>query len=264
MTGSARRSTRKDRVKLSGYVRDQNAVGYIPQLSSYNIPQICSRPLPRIQERSDQLLIHTIRSQEQLSDDFHICDPALIAVTYSNSEKELDYLLQWLRDQGLIVFSAMGKAQILPDGHMRYEDLRGQQPASAQGFVTMWFHSSMRDAYEQGFEAGIRNAGYDPLRVDRVEHVGKIDDEIIAQIRGSRFVVADFTGHRAGVYFEAGFALGLALPVIWTCRKTDIDQLHFDIRQFNCIDWNEAGDLAERLQRRIEAIIGAGPRRAVS
>jgi hypothetical protein len=76
--------------------------------------------------------------------------------------------------------------------------------------------------------------------------------------------VADFTGHRAGVYFEAGFALGLNLPVFWTCRKDNLTDLHFDIRQFNCIDWNDPGELAHRLQKRIEAVIGAGPRMMIN
>jgi len=34
-----------------------------------------------------------------------------------------------------------------------------------------------------------------------------------------RFIVADFTGQRGGVYFEAGYALGLRKPVIWTCKR---------------------------------------------
>jgi nucleoside 2-deoxyribosyltransferase len=52
------------------------------------------------------------------------------------------------------------------------------------------------------------------IRVDR-EHFGdRIDDRIIAEIRRCRFIVADFTGQRGGVYFEAGFALGLGKPVI--------------------------------------------------
>jgi hypothetical protein len=85
------------------------------------------------------------------------------------------------------------------------------------------------------------------------------DDEIISQIRKSRFLVADFTGHRGGVYFEARFAMGLGMPVFWTCRKDDLPHLHFDIRQYNCIDWADPADLAVRLRRRIEAVIGAGP-----
>ena len=70
-----------------------------------------------------------------------------------------------------------------------------------------------------GFQQGILEAGYDPVRIDHIEHINRIDDEIIAQINASRFVVADFTGHRGGVYFEAGYALGLGLPVFWSRRE---------------------------------------------
>ena len=77
--------------------------------------------------------------------------------------------------------------------------------------------------------------------------------------RPSAFLVADFTGHRQNVYFETGFAAGLGLQVIWTCRKDQIKELHFDIRQYNCIDWQDHAELAQRLQRRIEAMFGRGP-----
>jgi nucleoside 2-deoxyribosyltransferase len=66
------------------------------------------------------------------------------------------------------------------------------------------------------------------------EHANKIDGEIIAEINRLTFMIADFTGHRGGVYFEAGIAMGLNVPVIWTCRKDDIANLHFGIRQYNC------------------------------
>jgi hypothetical protein len=90
--------------------------------------------------------------------------------------------------------------------------------------------------YLSAFSSGshlavVQAAGYTPVIVNAVEHVNKIDDEIISQIRNARFLVADFTGHRGGVYFEAGFALGLGLPVFWTCKKDHLDHLHFDVRQ---------------------------------
>ena len=100
-------------------------------------------------------------------------------------------------------------------------------------------------------------------RIDRKEHSNKIDDEIIAEIRRSRFVVADFTCERekvrGGVYYEAGFALGLGLPVIWTCRKDCLDYLHFDTRQYNHIVWETPEELYARLKARIGAFIGDGP-----
>lgn len=254
---------RPDKAKLSGWVRDQNMLGEVPELTSDRIGLVAAGPLPGVVERADRLLSYAIRKQKKLSDTFTIIDPALIAVTYSSGEDELQYLVEYLRDEALIKqhMGIGGIMEITPAGHMRYEELQARQPASAQGFVAMWFDKTMRDAYANGFEPAVRDAGYDPLRIDRVEHVGKIDDEIIAQIRRSRFVVADFTGHRGGVYFEAGFALGLDLPVFWTCRNDHIGELHFDIRQFNCIDWADPAELADRLRKRIEAMIGAGPRK---
>ena len=261
-TGMAtiRRVPRPDKAKLSGWVRDQNILGNIPELSDDRIRYLVASPMPSTGERAERFLSYVIRKQKKLGGTFTITDPALIAVTYSIEWDELQYLADYLNDEGLIKYTGRGGiTEITPAGHLHYEELQARQPASAQGFVAMWFDETMRDAYIGGFEVGIRDAGYDPLRVDSVEHVGKIDDEIISQIRRSRFVVADFTGQRGGVYFEAGFALGLNLPVFWTCRQNQIGELHFDIRQFNCIDWTEPPELADRLQKRIEAVIGAGP-----
>jgi nucleoside 2-deoxyribosyltransferase len=100
------------------------------------------------------------------------------------------------------------------------------------GFIAMWFDKSV-DETHAAMEAAIRNTGHDPLRIDRKEHNNKIDDEIVAAIRRCKFVVADFTGHRGGVYFEAGFAMGLGLPVIWLCQKDELEKIHFDTRQYN-------------------------------
>ena len=96
------------------------------------------------------------------------------------------------------------------------------------------------------------------MRIDRHEHNNRIDDEIMAMIRRSKFIVADFTKERGGVYFEAGYALGLGLQVIWTCRKDALKEIHFDNRQYNFLTWtnNSLGDFAKRLQNRIEATIG--------
>jgi hypothetical protein len=47
--------------------------------------------------------------------------------------------------------------------------------------------------------------------------------------------------------------------VIWTCREDDFEKVHFDIRQYNSIVWVTPEELAQRLQVRIEAVIGDGP-----
>lgn len=104
------------------------------------------------------------------------------------------------------------------------------------------------------------DAGYEPLRIDQKEHVNKIDDEIVLEIRRSKFLIADFTcergNPRGGVYFEAGLAFGLGKPVIWTVRADLIDDVHFDTRQYNHITWSEPAGLRDALRKRIGAVIG--------
>jgi nucleoside 2-deoxyribosyltransferase len=118
----------------------------------------------------------------------------------------------------------------------------------------------VKSVWSHAIEPAILSAGYESKRIDGHHHNNRIDDEIIALIRRSKFVVADFTGQRGGVYFEAGYALGHGLPVIWTIRKDDLKDVHFDNRQYNFLLWDE-GDLEGfkvALQNRIEATLGRG------
>ena len=83
-------------------------------------------------------------------------------------------------------------------------------------------------------------------------------------IRQCRFVVADFTHGKAGVrgsvYFEVGFARGLGIGVISTCRTDQINALQFDTRQYYHIEWerNKLGHLRKQVAERIRARIGQG------
>ena len=117
----------------------------------------------------------------------------------------------------------------------------------------------MNAIYEDALFPAIKESGYVPIRIDRVEHLNRIDDEIMAQLRRSRFLVADFTGQRSGVYFEAGFMLGMGRRVYWMCERSDLPNLHFDTRQFNFIDYETTSDARRRLHNRIVAVEGMGP-----
>jgi hypothetical protein len=43
--------------------------------------------------------------------------------------------------------------------------------------------------------------------------------------------------------------------VVWTCRDTDVEKLHFDTRQFNHVIWTQSRDLRQKLTDRIRAMI---------
>jgi hypothetical protein len=146
-----------------------------------------------------------------------------------------------------------------PEGIMQAEEWAQAYTETAQGFVAMSFDPILNDAWISGFAPGIRKAGFRPLRLDNEDYVGGITDEIMAQIRRSRFVVADYTAQRNSVYFEAGFALGLGLTVIPTCRAVEIPALHFDVKHLNTLPWSSYAELSDSLNRRIRAVIGTGP-----
>ncbi len=140
----------------------------------------------------------------------------------------------------------------------RYAELKNAGPMSSQAFVAMAFAPLYADAWHSIIKPGIVAAGYRPFRVDQKEHADKVDDLIMAEIRRSKFLVADFSGQRGGVYFEAGFAHGLGRPVIWMCRDEEKDKLHFDTRQYNHILYTNFAEAQTKLRDRIVAILGEG------
>ncbi len=183
---------------------------------------------------------------------------------------DLQFLLRYLKETGMIESQSLHNRRfdltLTVPGYERVADLEHVVNATSDRvFVAMWFDKSL-DTASESIKDAIEAAGYQAIRVDKQHYVGNIIDKIISEIRRSRFVVADFSQDdcaRGGVYYEAGFARGLGLKVISTCRKADADQhkLHFDILQDNHILWETEDDLRVRLEERISAVMGDGPRR---
>jgi hypothetical protein len=199
-------------------------------------------------------------------------DPALKAskwmgVASASSPEELAYLLNdFLKAQEFITETAPASVHyvITPAGWQHISDLRHTQSKSTKVFVAMSFAPRLTSFFINGIAPAVRAAGYEALRIDRTEHNNKIDDEIIAAIRQTKFLIADFTNNRGGVYYEAGFAKGLGHEVIWSVRKDHLRHVHFDTRQYNFIVWQtrELPQFVNALQNRIEATFGKGPMNA--
>lgn len=182
----------------------------------------------------------------------------LVAIGWNRDLHEMRYMVTEVlcNEMQLLVSQNNHEYQVSPKGLLYLEGHR--EGSSSIAFCAMWFNAEVSSLWAQVIEPATRAAGYEPLRIDGKQHNGKIDDEIMASIRASKFVVSDFTGSRGGVYYEAGFAHGLGLPVIFMCREGD--DLHFDVRQYNCIFWKpeELEDARERLKNRILATLGPG------
>ena len=140
-------------------------------------------------------------------------------------------------------------------------------------FVAMWFAEftkPLRDVIRKV----LKSKGFDPVFVDELptrsdltaeqKHDlatnSTIDDMIIANIRRSKFVIADlscFPGEKmtseiytrsdgtaevrdivcAGAYFEAGYATALGKPIIYLVHRKQTP--HFDVNHIPYITWDE-------------------------
>jgi hypothetical protein len=162
------------------------------------------------------------------------------------------------------------------EGWQRAEAIRRRQGPGNQAFVAMWFHAGLLSAFREGIQPALVETGYKPYRIDFEAHESAIDDEIIAALRRSKLVIVDATGGRPNAYFEAGFAMGLGVPVIWCCngswRGYSVDLspdnptlpslalrpwtelLAFDTRQQPFVVWTDPGDLRLKLRDRIRAL----------
>jgi hypothetical protein len=140
-------------------------------------------------------------------------------------------------------------------GWERVNELRRTKTFSNQCFVAMYFDKEMKSVWEDGILPAIidESVKLDPMKIDLKEHNNNIPIEILAEIKKSKILIADFTHNRGGVYFEAGFARGLGIEVIQLCREDFKKKLHFDINQINTIFYSTPADLKEKLTKRLEA-----------
>ena len=211
-------------------------------------------------ENLDMALVYVSECQTRADEPVLIYYPNEFPKVFARDQIEFKYFLEILSRQGWLDLTRNendigDSARLTPEGWAKVEQIKKVQIDSDQAFVAMWFDDQLLGAWEEGFEPALTATGFKPLRVDLAQYNGKIDDYIVAQIRRSGLIVADFTGHRGGVYFEAGFALGLGIRVILTCKDTDVDGLHFDTRQYNHILWATPQELRDKLQNRIAATI---------
>lgn len=176
-------------------------------------------------------------------------------IAVAHDRQEFGYLLGLAVQCGLLENPGEGNYRLTLSAWRRLQELKETTIQSNQAFVAMSFHPEMNSVWHEGIKPALEHTGYRPIRLDEMEHNEKICDRIIAEIRRSGLLVADFTDQRGGVYFEAGFGMGLGIPVIWTCRNDEIENLHFDTRQYNYIPWTDYNDLRVKLINRIEATV---------
>ena len=286
----------KEKIRLSGWVAKENLKGNIPSIDALIKNDDWLEKLPSIpnQHKRPHLLLEGLvkRYSDDIGSVITLEDidsnkreswsynnpvkmlihpnkkenpvPFLSALTYCANSTAFRFLINSLRESGDIKFEddyvgGNFGVTVSSKGWKRIEETESKTPnkKSNTAFIAMWIDPSM-DNLKKSIERAVRNAGYNPLRIDDKKHINKIDDEILSEIEKSRFVVCDLTSKekqpRGSVYFEAGYAKGKNIPVIYTCNKKLVRDLPFDIRQYKVLFWSEDNmeDFMQELQSHIE------------
>lgn len=218
--------------------------------------EACRSALP-VASKQRLLIEHLGRASRRPGDEILLNDAWPVADC--DDQDELGWHLVWLESRRLVERDrADGRhcAQLTAEGWGTVENRSSELVEPDLAFVAMWFDPDLDAAWAEGFQPGITSAGYRAERSGSVASTEPIDRKLIGDIRRSRFVVADATGHRPNVYFEAGYALALDKPVIWTVREDHKDDLHFDTRQFPHLIWKDPEDLAAQLEDFVAGTVG--------
>jgi len=248
--------------QLSAWVRKRNEKNEVPEISSKNI-DIIKEQLPKYTPGEKQTILLQALARKIQYPGHKVCVRILSDVTlcWASSEIEFGFYLQALKDRNLIRFEVIATKMdiwIEAKGWDYLDSYSKNIEKKTQVFVAMSFSDKMTSVWAKAISPAIKKAGYQPYRVDDKPHNERIDVKIMSEIKNSRFIVADFTENKHGVYFEAGYALGLNIPVIWCVNKEykEENEMHFDTRQYNHILWKNEKDLEEKLFYFIDVIIG--------
>ena len=253
-------------ISLSSWIREKNDLGIEPPNISSDIIEQIHDVIPIYTTSQKQLIL--LRKLENKTDypgqKVTIHPHFDFTIAWASREKELIYYVQSLIDRKLIKSDKVEEieeefpfdVEITSLGWDFLDEHAKPSVMSDQAFVAMSFSPDLKSAWENGFREAIKDAGFKAYRIDEEPHNERIDVKIVAEIKNSLFLVSDVTEQKQGVYFEAGYAIGLGIPVIWSVRKDELAKVHFDTRQYNHIVWESEDDLKKQLYNFICAIIG--------
>lgn len=181
----------------------------------------------------------------------------------NESDTEAWSLIDGIKKQGDVFSRCENLVALLKQLYKRKYDGITLPPIKKRNqiFVAMMFSDVTDSAYENVYKPVVQSLNYSSMRIDEKQFNGSIIGEITTEITDSLALIADLTGNRGGVYYEAGVARGLQLcnhpiKLIFTCSRSffDDDKVHFDVQGDNIILYSDENDLKNKLTVRLQAV----------
>lgn len=210
-------------------------------------------------DRSDRYFLKVFTDFEYLDWINHLKDKNLIEFSDNIQNDFKNQKFRGGKERFLGSINRSNSIKLTPNGwDIIYEYSRGIK--SNDVFVAMAFTDADKNNVDPELasiiQKTLKTIGWNAIPINQKEYNDGIMDQVIKSIKESAFVIAELTHHKMGVYYEAGFAKGMGLPVIHLVKEDHLQSCHFDVKHLNLIVWKDHDDLAKKLENRVLATIG--------
>ncbi|UQZ36776.1 hypothetical protein C2I18_26545 [Paenibacillus sp. PK3_47] len=236
---------------ISAYIRETTDNGAKVRLSADDLDSIANSPkIPvTLEDKGNRLLQYLYRHANSAEEPVVIHPlSSSYNLTYSPNLQELVYIIDKLSTAQLLIREGMS-FKLTEAGW-------AEAAASAGGkklkpcCVLIPDEEHLRTEWIEKLLPRIEQCGYQPRLLAHGNSPGG-EQYPLELIADAKLIVADLTDLSPEVYFAAGYALGLNVPVVWTVRESDADKLNVQIQDIRPIVWETAEELAVILQQRL-------------
>ena len=247
-------------------IRRRGANGQQVKIYSDDLDLLISAEQPTIIEQANNLLSHFALQVKEPGKTLKIAaTEEWIGVTGSITKEGVNALLLYLINEHFLIVPDPTQSRTFSmtvRGWVHYEELQKQAKDSTIAFMAMEFGDPELDGIvDDIFRPAVAQTGFRLQKLTDEQRAGLIDDQLRVEIRRSRILIADLSHGNNGAYWEAGFAEGLGIPVIYTCKQSIFDdpetKPHFDTNHYLTVPWNPDNpvEAAEKLKATIRATL---------
>lgn len=229
--------------------------------------------LPKVKEQADNLLLWIGENVQKPNGYTLIPINYLIPIVGAVDEANVIYIAEYLKKQGYInhkdfQYSVITKKPAIKDldaqmtfkGWDKYDELKRTSKDSRLAFMAMKFNNSaLAKIFNEVIKDAVAKTGFEIRRLDEEKRAGIIDDKLRVEIRRSKFLIADLTDDNNGAYWEAGYAEGLGMQVIYICEEEKFKEkkTHFDTNHHLTVLWKDNQESLKNFAEELKATIRA-------
>lgn len=259
---------------ISHVLRRMQAKEKKPKISTDLLNSILDQvDLPKPNEQLDYFIAWLGSNQESPGQMLEITDE-VDAVIGARDKLDVGFVVEYSIDSGFVegkVVRTISNAPAFLPVHLTFrgwdywEELNKRSVSGNRAFMAMPFNDQLLDEFfKNHLKPAVKEVGFDLRRLDDEQKAGLIDDHLRVEIRQSKLLIAELTNNNNGAYWEAGFAEGLGIPVIYTCNKEFFKshKTHFDTNHHLTIIW-DSNDVESAMRKLKDTIRATLPNEAV-